>query len=214
MGRAKGRAEVAGKGLPKLDDRVRDLLSEFPGAVAFAGIRRTLGVHPESLSRALRRLEREGSVERTEKGYRLTAALPKRSRAPPANPEFPRWHSPPLVELRLSPGEDATKILGLVAGRWFGEFRWVGSYEEGRRVTMLWVSRLRKNLLGLVLEGDILRIHFRGRAVRKVQNQPLVAYQLLQHILKAMGKSMRAEQSAAQSLDMGPGDFTPTGFAG
>jgi hypothetical protein len=214
MGRTKGRAAIAAKGLPKLDDRVRDLLSEIPGAVAFTGIRRTLGVHPESLTRALRRLERAGFVERTAEGYRLASSLPKRPREPLSGPEVPEWNSKPVVELRLALGEDPTKILGMLAGHWFGDFRWVGSYEEGRKTTLLWVSRQKKNLLGLVLERDVLRIHFRGRAEAKVQNQPLVAYQLLQHVLKALGTTMRPEPSEGPFLDMDMGELFPKGFAG
>ena len=58
--------------LGRLDDRVLVALEEMNGRIAFSGLRRTLGAHPESLSRALRRLEREGLIERSEQGYRST----------------------------------------------------------------------------------------------------------------------------------------------
>lgn len=176
----------------RLDERVRELLSEFPGSVAFQGLRRTLGVHPESLTRALRRLERDGTVERTQEGYRLVEHDKLDARGSWSRPGAPRWEgSPPRVELRLSQAEEASRLLGALSGRWFGEFRWVGSYEEGRRTTLLWVSRQGKELLGLVLEGDLLRIHQRGQPGREIE-RPLASYELLQHVLAALRGPERA----------------------
>jgi hypothetical protein len=42
----------------------------------------------------------------------------------------------------------------------------------------------------------------------------LVAYQLLQHILKAMGTSMRDEHPDSPSLEINQGELFPNGFAG
>src|SRR2546427_10701226 len=53
---------------------VLEFLSRDPSSqVAFQGIRRRLGIHPEQLSRALHRLADDGLVEHTEHGYRATA---------------------------------------------------------------------------------------------------------------------------------------------
>lgn len=181
--------DSASDGSSRLDERVRDLLSGFPGAVAFQGLRRTLGVHPESLTRALRRLERDGEVEKTQKGYRLAEPSPSdhRRNLSPSAPEGPRWQEAPRVELRLSPGEDAPNLLGQLSNRWFGEFRWVGSFEQGDRTTLLWVSRDGTEQLGLELRGDLLRIHQQAtsRALGPT-SRPLAAYELLQHVLSAL----------------------------
>ena len=56
------------------DRHVLEFLSRDPSSqVAFQGIRRRLGIHPEQLSRALHRLADDGLVEHTEHGYRATA---------------------------------------------------------------------------------------------------------------------------------------------
>lgn len=175
----------------RLDDRVRELLTELPGSVAFQGLRRTLGVHPESLTRALRRLERDGAVERTQEGYRLAGTVAPRGRKDrllhPVHPATPRWETEPRVELRLSPGEDASRMLGHLAGRWFGDFRWVGSFQEGERTTLLWVSRSGREQLGLEVVGDRLRIHHQGPVPEgDVPERPRAAYELLQHVLTAL----------------------------
>lgn len=177
-----------------LDERVRELLSEFRGSVAFQGLRRTLGVHPESLTRALRRLEREGAVERTQEGYRLTGSSNLDARATWTRPGAPRWEEVPRVELRLSPGENASQLMRSLSGRWFGDFRWVGSYQEGPRTTLLWVSRKDRDLLGLTLEGDQLRIYLQPKDRGSVggEERPLAAYELLQHLLAALRGPDRA----------------------
>lgn len=217
MARALAEEESSSAGLPRLDERVRDLLSEIPGAVAFQGLRRTLNVHPESLSRALRRLEREGAVERTGDGYRLANASPVASAdVAPLSPSpgthgplprwdrsaAPHWSSPPQVELRLSRGEDAAHLMQRLAGHWFGAFRWVGSYQEGRASTLLWVSRAGTELLGLVLEGDLLRIYEQPLGIAKSAtlappapgDRAVAAYELLQHVLTVI-RGARASPS-------------------
>ncbi|MDE1821591.1 MAG: hypothetical protein KGJ23_02585 [Euryarchaeota archaeon] len=196
MTRTTEEASSASDSSLRLDDRVRELLSEFPGSVAFQGLRRTLGVHPESLTRALRRLEREGAVERTQEGYRLTEARNLDARGTFSRPGAPRWEGAPRVELRLSPGEQASRLIGALSGRWFGEFRWVGSYEEGRRTTLLWVSRQGRELLGLVLEGDLLRIHQQGPSAA-IHERPFACYELLQHVLTALRGTERGASHLA-----------------
>lgn len=202
----------------RLDDRVRELLSEFPGSVAFQGLRRTLGVHPESLTRALRRLEREGAVERTQEGYRLTDHSALDARGSFVRPGAPRWEGSPRVELRLSPGEDAPLLLRRLSGRWFGDFRWVGSYEEGQRTTLLWVSRAGRELLGLVLEGDLLRIHQQSSSPGG-PDRPLAAYELLQHVLTALRGAGRSSAlptvpAVLPLVMVTPSDRRPRGLAG
>ncbi|MCI4338635.1 MAG: hypothetical protein L3J72_04970, partial [Thermoplasmata archaeon] len=56
---------------PRLDDRVLAILGGAPGEITFNGIRRALDAHPESLTRSLKRLSREGRVLRHPTGYRL-----------------------------------------------------------------------------------------------------------------------------------------------
>jgi DNA-binding Lrp family transcriptional regulator len=202
MTRSDHPSEVSSDSSARLDDRVRDLLSELPGAIAFQGLRRTLGVHPESLTRALRRLERDGEVEKTPAGYRRRAAeLPSNHRSPTRAPEGPRWEEDPRVELRLSPGEDAPRLLGQLTNRWFGEFRWVGSFEHGARTTLLWVSRDGEEELGLELEGDLLRIRQQGTPrARGPSTRPFAAYELLQHVLAALRRDHATSQLPSSVL--------------
>src|SRR6058998_752156 len=55
------------------DREVLEFLSQDPSSqVAFQGLRRRLGIHPEQLSRALHRLADDNLVEHTDLGYRVT----------------------------------------------------------------------------------------------------------------------------------------------
>src|SRR6059036_663996 len=55
------------------DREVLEFLSQDPSSqVAFQGLRRRLGIHPEQLSRALHRLADDALVERTDLGYRVS----------------------------------------------------------------------------------------------------------------------------------------------
>ncbi|HEX2013947.1 MAG TPA: MarR family transcriptional regulator, partial [Nitrososphaera sp.] len=53
------------------DNKVLELLNEAGSKYSFKGLMRKLNLHQQSLSRALRRLEELGLVEKTAEGYRL-----------------------------------------------------------------------------------------------------------------------------------------------
>ena len=119
---------------PRLDDRVTELLAASAGRLAFNGLRRTLGAHPESLARALRRLERAGVIVREDGGYMLRS-----EQSPPARA---RTHEDPgsrvVASVELPPGLGEQEVLGSLAGRWFGRLRWVGVYENPGDPWLVW----------------------------------------------------------------------------
>ncbi len=128
---------------PRLEDRVVALLSAHDGSLAFNGLRRSLQVHPESLSRALRRLERYGRIARADGGYRLLGpgeAVGDASEAarPALTPEEPAERWTQVAEVGLAPGFDGPQILGLLAGRWAGSLRWVGVYDRASHPLLVW----------------------------------------------------------------------------
>jgi hypothetical protein len=131
--------EDPGPGLePRLDDRVLAILGGTPGEITFNGIRRALEAHPESLTRALRRLSRDGRVTRDIGGYRLgESAVPARSGPGPlGRPVEPARAL--VAEVRLPRTEPVPELLGRLAGRWFGRLRWVGTYDRAREPLLVW----------------------------------------------------------------------------
>ena len=116
---------------PRLDDRVLAILGGTPGEITFNGMRRALEAHPESLTRALRRLSRDGLVRREAGGYRLgDSAVTARTGPNPLD----RAKEPVralVAEVRLPPTEPIPELLGRLAGRWFGRLRH-GCWLDGR----------------------------------------------------------------------------------
>lgn len=165
---------------PSLSDREQAVLRTLgePGAVVpFQGLRRNLGLHPEILSRTLRRLQRDGFIERTEGGYRLGA------RTAPLDEE-PDLPGVEVLEARLPPGTTPEAVAESLQGRWVGPLRWQGVRDQGTRLQ--WASPDRGFRVDLRLgPGDLaIEVYARegswGEAVR-------AAYLLFGQVARAPG---------------------------
>jgi hypothetical protein len=139
-------------GTGRLDDRVLVALQELHGQIAFSGLRRVLGAHPESLSRALHRLEREGLVERTHGGYRALAHEPGVDTAALARLR-------PIAHVRIPPGASPDSVLGRLSGRWFGTLRWVGVIDRPSQRLFAWARRDGSGYVLLGIHGGSLRVY-------------------------------------------------------
>ena len=135
-----------------LDDRILSTLQGLHGRVAFNGLRRKLGAHPESLARALRRLEREGLVERAEDGYRTLAdgAMP--------TADMP-LDLRPIARVELPREWDEAAVFSRLAGRWFGSLRWIGLVEQPGRRLLAWARRDGFGQVLLGVQRGILRVY-------------------------------------------------------
>ena len=107
------------------------------GTMAFQGLRRSLNIHQEKLSRALHRLEEDGYVQHTAKGYVLThkgSFLAQRWLTEP-----PKAYSTILQS--FLPGDLSPKTMALhLEGRWFHNLRWQGIRDDGNQIVLRWVT--------------------------------------------------------------------------
>jgi DNA-binding Lrp family transcriptional regulator len=166
---------------PRLDDRVIDLLLDHHGRIAFNGLRRALHVHPESLTRALRRLERDGLVRREKGGYAATA-LPSATHEPRS--EQPRSL---VASIELAPMIPRDEILGALAGRWFGSLRWVGIHERPGDPWLVWSVGDSGAHVMLSVRRGTLRVYVDRE--RSDPQRPLVepaAHDLLRYVLERL----------------------------
>jgi hypothetical protein len=83
--------DVTFEGLPdwSLSERDVDVLSflsdeEFQ-CFTFEGLKRRLGLHPETLSRILNRLEAEGAIKKSSEGYTVTKEIAKQLKSHSGN---------------------------------------------------------------------------------------------------------------------------------
>jgi len=165
-----------------LDGRVLSTLQELRGRIAFSGLRRVLGAHPESLSRSLRRLEREGLVERTDGGYRAISA-PGADR--PVAPELK-----PIASVDLPVGVSRDFVHGRLAGRWFGSLRWVGRVERPDGALLAWAGRDGSGYTLLGIDRGVLRVYVPVDAAGDpTSDGEDSAYELLAHAIDALRPS-------------------------
>lgn len=171
------------------------MLSERASRIAFNGLRRALGVHPESLTRALRRLEREGTVTRTEGGYALTEP------ALGGSGEFP--HHRVVASVELPPGAIAEDILGRLAGRWFGSLRWVGIHEHPGDPWLAWSTEGGRAQVMLAIHDGCLRV-LTDRPAGDPGTNDGAAYELLARALERIRTLPPQGGPTTLTLEAGP----------
>jgi len=166
-----------------LDERVLSTLQGLQGRIAFSGLRRALHAHPESLSRSLRRLEREGRVERSGGGYRALGEVPRG--VPRASTELR-----PIAQVDLPPGAPPDSVLGRLSGRWFGSLRWVGVVDGPSGRLLAWARRDGVGYVLLGIHQGVLRVYVRGESSGDDVNEAEdSAYELLVHAVNAVRPS-------------------------
>lgn len=162
----------------RLDDRVLSALQGLPGRVAFSGLKRVLRAHPESLARALRRLEREGLVERVDGGYRALAG----AEAPSDLTRGLRA----IAAVDLPDATSADTLLARLRGRWFGSLRWVGVVDRGDERLLAWARRDGSDSVLLGLDRGRLRVFVPTAPSTESSDSDDAAYELLVHVVDAL----------------------------
>ena len=165
-----------------LDERVLSALQSLPGRIAFSGLRRVLRAHPESLSRSLRRLEREGQVERSHDGYRVVR--PRREEAPGVLEGLRA-----IARIELPPGALPDTVFGRISGRWFGSLRWVGVVDGPQGQLLTWARRDGSGPVLLGIHRGVLRVYVRDDEPSDDEDAEDAAYELLTHAVGALRPS-------------------------
>jgi hypothetical protein len=128
--------EVQGLDIRDSDLEVLRALRSNEGHMAFQGLRRQMNMHQEKLSRSLQRLEGDGLVARSPKGYSLTA----RGMFITQNLSLisPRIYTT-ILQSMLPGDRSPAELSGYIEGRWFGDLRWLGSKEKGDEHVLRWL---------------------------------------------------------------------------
>jgi hypothetical protein len=169
MTRAEGEAPIE----PRLDDRVIEAFQGSSGRIAFGGLRRRLQVHPESLSRALHRLERDGLIRKNHGAYELVN--PPESSSPSAFQVATRT----LAVAELPPAASREEIFGRLAGRWFGSLRWVGLFDRPDDPWLVWSVGDGPQLVMLSVRQRKMRVLAEKGTVPPASATILAAFSLL-----------------------------------
>ncbi|HLA46889.1 MAG TPA: MarR family transcriptional regulator [Thermoplasmata archaeon] len=177
-----------GVDLREHDRDVLEFLSKTPTSqVAFQGIRRRLGIHPEQLSRALHRLSEDGFVERTEHGYRVTAkALTVLS--PDALTHTPEGLT--VLETYLPADVVVRSLVDALQGRWFGPLRWFGFSEDEGELRLWWSTEDNAIQLEVRLHEGQLRIVAHLASRNRIDEAARHAYLLFEHLSREVSKGL------------------------
>lgn len=130
-------------GLPESSFSERDtdvlalIVEEDLTTFTFDGLKRRTGVHPETLSRILGRLEQEGMVKKGPEGYKVTSKINKFIRLHANSGDESRV---PLLQTFLPSDTSILQLTSDLKGRWFGLLRWLGLSEDGQGVTLKWIT--------------------------------------------------------------------------
>ncbi|HUI38119.1 MAG TPA: MarR family transcriptional regulator [Thermoplasmata archaeon] len=176
---------------PRVDDRVLEMLSESGAHIAFSGLRRALRVHPESLTRALRRLERNGAVVRSEDGYALREPTPPHRGGPS--------EARTVASVELPPGTQSDNVRGRIAGRWFGRLRWVGVYERPGDPWLVWSIEGEPGTVMLSVRPGTLRV-LSDAPSAAADRADRAAYDLLQRALELLREGPRDRATAVATF--------------
>jgi hypothetical protein len=177
--------DVSMQGLPdwSLSERDEDVLA-FLGEedfryFTFEGLKRRLGLHPETLSRILDRLEAEGVIKKSSEGYTVKKEIAKQLKSHALNGGETRVM---LLQTFLPSDMPVDMLISNLRGRWFGLLRWLGLAESAEGVALKWVTedgdiqvdaKITSN--ALTIEAKFLHGFNRNLALK-------AAYQLMTHI--------------------------------
>ena len=180
------------QGLPdwSLSERDVDVLAflgeeEF-NFFTFEGLKRRLGLHPETLSRILDRLEAEGIVKKSSEGYTVTKEIAKHIKHHSGNSSESRAI---LLQTFLPSDLPVEQLVSNLRGRWFGLLRWLGLAENSENITLKWVTEdgdiqvdAKITLNALSIEAKFLHGYNQNLALK-------AAYQLMTHIGKLSSRA-------------------------
>ena len=136
------------------DWQVLDAFHDTESNLAFQGIKRKLGMHQETLSRALHRLESDHLVERTEDGYRLTRrgseVINDSVRGPIKTSK--------ILETYLPSDVSSIEVISRLKYSWFSTLRWLGYSENNAEALLTWVTEDGSTQVKAHFEGNRLAI--------------------------------------------------------
>ncbi len=155
----------------------------------FDGLKRRTGLHSETLSRILSRLEEEGIIKKEAAGYRVTPKITELKLRQPTQ-EKP---TTPLIQTFLPSDLMTQRLILQLKGKWFGSLRWLGISENRQGVTLKWITEDGGIQIAANIQGTALNIEAKFLANNNLNLALKASYQLMSLI----GKVAIASQTAS-----------------
>lgn len=169
----------------------------------FNGLARKLGMHQQSLSRSLHRLEYSGLVEKNQTGYRLSkklrSILVKKSMLDLENlsKRISKRHLQfvQVLQLYIPTTIKVEEIVSKLVGKWFGNLRWIGLIEGEEGYVLQWAlgDRFQINLK-IVSRYAIVETNATGD--KDKEESMIGAYGIFEQITKILQRSNLGTKSS------------------
>jgi DNA-binding transcriptional ArsR family regulator len=158
----------------------------------FDGLKRRTGLHSETLSRILSRLEQEGIVKKEPEGYRVTPKITKLKLNQARNEE----PTTPLIQTFLPSDLMTQQLISALKGKWFGLLRWLGMSENNQGVTLKWITEDGGIQIAANIQGTALNIDAKFLTNNNLNLALKASYQLMANIGKLCQGSHAARNVA------------------
>jgi DNA-binding transcriptional regulator YhcF (GntR family) len=185
-------------------DVVATIGEEDLSVFTFDGLKRRLGLHSETLSRVLARLEEEGLVKKSPQGYVVTSKMDKLVKMHAAHEEVSRVS---LVQTFLPSDISIEQLVSDLRGRWFGLLRWLGLAENGEGVTLKWITEEGDVQIEAKIAENTLTITAKFLRSNDLNLALKAAYQLMSHIGKRCARPHPAKPMVKPVSYFGGADF-------
>ena len=177
---------------PRDSNILRAIQEEGLTVFTFDGLRRLLGLHQETLSRVLYRLEDEGLVEKVAEGYRVTSGGNELI----ARPLGSGLTRVPLVQSLLPEDVDNDRIVSGLKGRWFGSLRWLGYSQSEEGMVLKWITEEDGIQVDAKFVDGFLTIEARVGEGKEVSRAVKASHQLLGYISRLYNRPRQAGKFA------------------
>lgn len=175
----------------EVDEKVMRLLaSDAVTNFSFQGMKRSLKVHQEKLSRSLNRLVAIGLVGRTDGGYAIThkgMRLVGYSPPPPQTVTVASSYLPRDINAEAAPAA--------LKGRWFSGVRWLGSCLTSQGTDLKWVSDDGEIQIKVSLHDGMLDVSLTSYPLGEEARARDLALRLHGKIMNALYRSICSQDS-------------------
>lgn len=184
--------DVTLHGLPDWSLSARDVdVLEFIGQegfhfFTFEGLKRRLGLHPETLSRILNRFEAEGIIKKSSEGYTVVTEITKYLKQNEINNSGSHVT---LLQTFLPSDVPIEQLVSDLRGRWFGLLRWLGLAETNEEITLKWVTEAGEIQVDAKIAANALTIEAKYLHGYNQNLALKAAYQLMNHISKLCSRT-------------------------
>ena len=183
-----------------LSERDADVLAlienEDLAIFTFDGLKRRTGLHSETLSRILTRLEQEGIVKKEAEGYCVTPKITELKLRQPRKEE----QATPLIQTFLPSDLMTQQLILSLKGKWFGVLRWLGISENNQGITLKWITEDGGIQIAANIQGTALNIEAKFLTNNNLNLALKASYQLMANIGKFCQSSHTAKNALAQNV--------------